>query len=358
MGTRGLFFILLAFPALARGDGSALFPLGDVSLTAVPAAAAPSVQAGAGRLDAGKVAAAPVDNNADAAARALYGRLRSEYSRHIISGQTTQYFSQLAAITGKRPVIQGFDMQNYSPHNPWHDDWSSWDDGTVQAAIDWHRSTGGAGIVTFQWHWFSPSGGSLKTSTFYAKNTSFDVSRAVTAGTEENRLVLRDIDAIAVQLKRLRDAGVPVLWRPLHEAGGKWFWWGAGGAENSKKLYSLLYDRLVYYHGLHNLLWVWSTPEDDWYPGNDKVDIAGYDSYPETNAHGPQDGVFNRLNSRTGGMKMLALTEAGPIPDINLCFRQDSPWLYFMTWSDKVMSQNSNSVISNTYKDQRVLTLD
>lgn len=37
-------------------------------------------------------------------------------------------------------------------------------------------------------------------------------------------LLIKDIDTIAVQLKKLQDNGVPVLWRPLHEAEGKWFW--------------------------------------------------------------------------------------------------------------------------------------
>ena len=38
-------------------------------------------------------------------------------------------------------------------------------------------------------------------------------------GTQEYKDVIRDIDQIAVQLKRFRDEKIPVLWRPLHEAG-------------------------------------------------------------------------------------------------------------------------------------------
>ena len=136
--------------------------------------------------------------------------------------------------------------------------------------------------MTFQWHWFSPSGGSLKTSTFYTSNTNFDVSRAVQSGTAEYNAVIIDIDAIATQLKRLKSAGVPVLFRPLHEAGGKWFWWGAKGSDACKKLYYIMRDRIINHHGIDNLLWVWSTPEADWYPGNQHVDILGYDSYPGT----------------------------------------------------------------------------
>jgi mannan endo-1,4-beta-mannosidase len=70
-------------------------------------------------------------------------------------------------------------MQNYSPHNPWYN-WQPADDGTVNSAIDWyHRVTQKKGIVTFFWHWFSPFGGQLRTSTFYTQYTDFDVSKAV-----------------------------------------------------------------------------------------------------------------------------------------------------------------------------------
>lgn len=78
--------------------------------------------------------------------------------------------------------MRGFDLQNYSPHNPWFN-WQPTDDGTVSKAIEWYKSTGGKGIVTFHWHWFSPTGGELRTSTFYTNYTNFDVSKAVQSGT-------------------------------------------------------------------------------------------------------------------------------------------------------------------------------
>lgn len=87
------------------------------------------------------------------------------------------------AKVNKQPLIQGFDFQNYSPHNPWYN-WQPMDDKTVEAAIDWYKSTNRKGIVSFHWHWFSPLGGNLRTSTFYTNNTNFNLSRAVTNGTE------------------------------------------------------------------------------------------------------------------------------------------------------------------------------
>lgn len=56
---------------------------------------------------------------------------------------------------------------------------------------------------------------------FYTDSTDFNIATAIgNPGSANYTLLLRDIDAIAKQLLRLQDAGVPVLWRPLHEAEG------------------------------------------------------------------------------------------------------------------------------------------
>ena len=59
-------------------------------------------------------------------------------------------------------------------------------------------------------------GGQERTSTFYTSNTDFNVSQAVIPNTTEHIATVRDFDAIAVQLKKLQDSNIPVLWRPLH----------------------------------------------------------------------------------------------------------------------------------------------
>jgi mannan endo-1,4-beta-mannosidase len=73
---------------------------------------------------------------------------------------------------------------------------------------------------------------------------------------------MKDIDTIAVQLKKLQSKGIPVLFRPLHEAEGGWFWWGAQGPEPCKKLWRILYQRLTHHHRINNLIWMVRTPED------------------------------------------------------------------------------------------------
>lgn len=93
-------------------------------------------------------------------------------------------------------------------------------------------------------------------------------------------------------LRQLRDARIPILWRPYHEMNGVWFWWCAKPGENGfKKLWIMTYDYLTRVHGLDNLLWVWNTnaprdkqgdeagPYADYYPGSEYVDILAADVY-------------------------------------------------------------------------------
>ena len=113
-------------------------------------------------------------------------------------------------------------------------------------------------------------------SGFYTYATTFNLTAALNPSSANYQLLLRDIDAIAVQLLRLQAANIPVLWRPLHEAEGGWFWWGAFGPENAKTLYRLVYKRLTETHKLRNLIWVWNSVSPAWYPGDDVVDICFY----------------------------------------------------------------------------------
>ena len=311
-----------------------------------------------------------INEHADDKTNALYQYLRSEYGQNIISGQTS-YWEQLIAIAGREPLLRAFDFQSYTQGYPyvWRDGGHTFgwhDNGMTQQAINWYKSTNGKGIVTFQWHWHSPSGGSPGTNTFYTWQTDFDPALAISPGTPENVAIIQDIDSIASQLKKLQAANVPVLWRPLHEASGHgnvngtgaWFWWGRRGAAVCLRLYDIIYDRLTNHHGLNNLIWVWSSPERHWYPGNEKVDILGYDSYPGEYNYTPVRHMFNQLYNIVEGEKIIALTENGPIPDIDQCIEQNAMWSYFCSWSNLVAEHNSPEHIRAVYAHPRVITLD
>ncbi len=309
-----------------------------------------------------------IDTAATVETRNLYQFLQYQFGERIISGQTDDYYNQVKTLTGKSPMVRTGDFQSYTDGYPYLWDpnrlptpghvFGKLDNGIVSRLIDWYNNSGKKGIVSLQWHWHSPSGGQVSTNTFYTNQTTFDVRLAVTPGTDEYNLVIRDIDEIALQLKRFQDAGVPILWRPLHEAGGGWFWWGAKGPEPCLALWDMLIERLKNFHHLHNLIWVWSSPEPDWYPGNDKVDMIGFDSYPGAYTYSNQKGTFDELYMITRGEKLVTMSENGPIPDPAACLQQGAPWSYFMSWSNLVLDQNSNSHILEVYNNPVVLTLE
>lgn len=174
-------------------------------------------------------------------------------------------------------------------------------------------------------------------------------------------LILRDIDAIATQLQRLQSAGIPVLWRPLHEAEGTWFWWGAKGASAYKKLYSLLYSRLTDFHQLNNLIWVWNSLSSDWYPGPDAVDIVSADMYAEPGNHSTQAAIYAQLRTVSADAKIIALTECGAIPDPHLMAQQGVWWAWWLVWAGDFIADgktNSRSFLRSTYRSQHVLTIE
>jgi mannan endo-1,4-beta-mannosidase len=275
---------------------------------------------------------------------ALMTYMTSKYGSAILTGQQRLAATELDyiyAVSGKLPVISGFSAGE-----------------GMDDALQWAKY---GGIVTMEWHWYAPSDGYH----WAASETEFDVERAVTPGTREYELTIADIDRMAAQLLLLKEAGVPVLWRPLHEAEGRYFWWGEKGPEATKKLYNLLFDRFVYTHGLNNLIWVWTTSDTvyskDWYPGDDRVDILGVDRYMRDGDYSPLTNVYDKLNELAGGKKLVAYTENGPIPDPREMRRSKTGWMYFNTWAGKFITDgliNSRHHIRVVYNHPYAITLD
>lgn len=299
-------------------------------------------------------------------ADSLYQLLSDVYGKVILAGQygADREFNHIADVSGRTPVLRGFDMMDYSPSRTERGATST----ETERAIGWSQQRG---IVTFAWHWNAPKDlidqpGKEWWRGFYTEATTFDVSKAMNDTTsEEYSLLIRDIDAIAGQLKKLATARVPVLWRPLHEAEGGWFWWGAKGAEPCKWLWRLLFNRLVHHHSINNLLWVWTSTTsphaEKWYPGDDWVDIVGADIYLPAGSYGSNFVVFDNLVTLYGGEKIIALSENGPIPDPDRLFEERAAWNWFSTWSGDFITDgvtSSESHVRKVFNHEYVITLD
>ena len=304
----------------------------------------------------------PVSPRASAEAQALLSCFWDTYGHRTISGQHQGWLgtndlgfelNYIRRLTGKLPALREMDLAASVPRDPAH---AGRERLLARLATEWYFRSNG--IVALCWHWPAPLGD----PSVYTKETSFDLDRALIEGTAEHKALLRDLDRAAGQLKLLRDAHVPVLWRPLHEANGRWFWWGAKGPTAFKRLWRLVFERFTVRHKLNNLLWVFSPGASidlaDWYPGDEYVDIIGQDHYPMDGNNGPATDIFNELAALTKGGKLVALSENGPIPDIDRVVSEKADWLFFTTWSGRTLTErNSKEALFKAYTHPRVLNL-
>ena len=318
-----------------------------------------------------QVSAELVNPNATENARRLMSYLADNYGKKILSGQycdTGMYGKEFQVIrkeTDKTPAVLGLDFMEYTP--------SFVENGSKGRSTDlalqcWEQG----GIVTFCWHWNAPSKYLTGNwySGFYAQYTNIDLAKIMNGEDQEGYdLLMQDIDAIAVQLKILQDAGVPILWRPLHEASGGWFWWGASGADAYIQLYRLLYDRLTNEYGLNNLIWVWNGQNKDWYPGDEYVDIIGEDIYPGERVYTSQVNKYLEAVGYTTPPKMVVLSENGCVFDPELAIRDGAMWGFWCTWNGEFVAKSTAiysyseqyteaEALKKFYSNDAVITLD
>ncbi len=180
----------------------------------------------------------------------------------------------------------------------------------------------------------------------------------LTPGTRLYNRWAAQVDSVAVYLKKLQDANVPVLWRPYHEMNGDWFWWGGRVGEfTTIDLYRQLYDRMVKYHHLNNLVWVWSVDRpstpirkfSNFYPGNDYLDILSLDVYGSDF----NQAYYDSLMALSQG-KPIVLGEVGHPPALDLLDNQPN-WSYWVIWAGMVrnLSKKQHQELVN---DPRMLS--
>ena len=334
------------------------------------------------------------DKNATPETQSLMNYLASVYGEHIISGQQEIYnggphdfeyeFNYIKDTTGKSPAIRGFDFLNTNPL------YGS-EDGTVDRMISWVKDS--KGIVTASWHITVPKKFSdynigdkvdWANGTYKPDETDFDTAKVLEEGTKEREYYMLCLKMLAEQIQKLQDAGVPMIFRPLHEAeggggeDGSWFWWGKSGAEVYKKLWKQLYTTLTEEYGIHNLIWEYNSYDystsPQWYPGDDCVDIVGYDKYNcvynrhDGKTSGPNEdaisSTFYTLVNLTNGKKLVSMPENDTVPSLENIEIEKANWLYFCIWydngSDNFLSgtdKNNPETLKEMYQSDYCITL-
>jgi len=302
------------------------------------------------------------DPLASQSTKSLFSYMTDVYGHKTISGQHDDV-DYVLEKTGKEPAIGGFDLIEYSPSRV---QYGSRPEGTSERYINWAKKGEGNGMLSLTWHWNAPTDlineapDKLWWSGFYTAATTFDLAAALADTTSDRyKLLLRDMDTIANQLKKFQDADIPVLWRPLHEAEGAWFWWGAKGPEPLKKLWRLMYDRFTNHHQLHNLIWVYTFTTGanmNWYPGDDYVDMVGMDIY--TNASDNMSSNWADLLQKFNGRKLISLSESGTLPVPDKVRGYGTWWSWFALWNGDFIKKQPLDLLNKVYHDEDVITRD
>ncbi len=224
-------------------------------------------------------------------------------------------------------------------------------------------------IITLMWHGCFPTDGDCcDGSSIWAmenRPSPEQWNELVTEGTELNDAWKISADKIAGYLKQLQEADIPVLWRPYHEMNGVWFWWcNHKGEQGFKLLWIMMYDYFTDHHKLNNLIWVWNTnaprdipgdeawPYEDFFPGNEYVDILAADVYRNDYKQSHHDQLVV-----LGNGKPITLGEVGEIPSLDT-LEQQPQWSWFMPWGWILFLANDNDFIKEVYNSERILTLD
>ena len=382
-----------------------------------------------------KISAAPVTPNASESARKVYSFLRENFGKKTISGmmisdQNFNYnygdmkiippggctpadsckytdeqvswkgqtdIAEFYKRSGHYPAIGGFDML-FAAGGHHEEGWfKGYTENNLLMTEDlWNMG----GIPTYTWHWkvgedtvfytkdtypmngFNASGCTEGVKGTSESNTCFNYTKAfkgdkcaeIDETSQEYKNIVADVDIVSGYFKQLQEKGIAVVWRPLHEASGGWFWWGTASAECYVQLYRLVFKRMVETNKLNNLIWVWNINTDPafgydysalnaaWYPGDDYVDIVAVDIYDPLNDHNSAANYYNKIVSDVGTNKMIALSENGAIPDIDSIAEDKAYWSYWMTWSQtwsgNFLEKTPTDMWKRNLDDERIIALD
>ena len=190
--------------------------------------------------------------------------------------------SDVKEVTGDYPAIAGWELGHLEIGSPYNLDSVYFTDMKRLIREVYDRG----GINTISWH-----GDNIVTGKNAWDCGQDSVVRSILPGGNNHTKFLTWLDRLSVFFHDLKDEKgelIPVIFRMFHEHTGSWFWWGAKQCTPDE--YNELYRMTVKYlrdtKHVHNLLYAFSpadvTTEQEYllrYPGDDWVDILGFDTY-------------------------------------------------------------------------------
>lgn len=235
--------------------------------------------------------------------------------------------SDVDTLVGDHPAVMGFDAWDLAIKPA---TWSPTPAVTAEAAR-WVHAHGG--VVEMAFHQRGCAADS-----FYAEGNEACLCKLANDDVAARQWIEGDWAKVADAIRAHGLASVPIVFRPLHEHNGNWFWWGAPfwncganarhtGADAYARVYRMVVDYLRDERGLDNLLVAYSPGGNAaieteagylaGYPGDAYVDILGADLYyqqrpsfeEQTASFEKQLRTITRIAYARG--KVAALTEVG-----------------------------------------------
>ena len=309
----------------------------------------------------------PVSPNASAQAKNLLCYLYNQYGNHVLSGQ--QEANWIANPTDiswyisngmKYPAILGSDFLYRDGVSC-----TSVTPSTTRGIAYWNAR----GLTMFRYHMGMPGAGlTCADDCFSGANcaepstipTAAFFNAVVTNGTPENTSLNAKLDYMAVQIRAMQAANVPVILALFHETQPNgWFWWSQTptGAV-FVQLWVYAFNYLTQTKGLTNIIWLMpfsGSPSSAYYPGNSYVDISGADTY---GTNQPFTALYTSCRAIMGPALPIALHETGLIPTPSAMFPSAAPWILFNIWAGYETSANTVANIQSVYADPQTITRD
>ena len=312
------------------------------SAAAQPSGAVPSVDEAAEQLS-------HPDPSIEAVA--LYRYLHDEWGERILSGQQyepwwgTDEMDHIESVTGHLPAVQGADFI--------HDDKSR----PVEQAIDWWER---GGITSIMWHWGVPGQETPEDEYEQSRDTGveIDLQLILEEGTDPNEAFWAELAEVADELERLRDAGIPIIWRPFHEFEGGWFWWGVEGPDFFVELWETMHDYFAHERDLDNLIWLLphsDYPDPAWVPDESTFDLWGADTYDE---HDTYAWLYDDLAGTHGEDRPIVKHETGLPPHPEDAADAGAWWSHWITWHTDWLTGIDDAYLEEVYTHDLTVTLE
>jgi len=273
----------------------------------------------------------PIDKKATNKTKALYSNLKTLTSDHVLFGHQDDLAygvdwksepgrSDVKDASGSYPALYGWELANLG-------DTMNLDSVNFKKMVGWIKDGyKRGGVITVSWHMDNPvTGGD-------AWDTTPAVSEILPGGSRHQYFKKR-LDLFADFVGKLKVGlwtKIPIIFRPYHEHTGSWFWWGKDlcSVDEYKELWRFTVNYLTNDKKLHNILYAYSTdvfdtPEQylERYPGDDFIDILGFDDYHSITKIEDSTVLINRFRTivqlADEKNKIAALTETG-IESVNI----------------------------------------